>query len=78
MVELSIEISEDLRQRMKEIPGIDWSSVIAAFVSEKVFEWARLHSILDKSELTEKQALDISREINEKLAKKYKQLLSSK
>ena len=52
MAELTIELSEDLKRKMAELP-VDWSVIIAVFIREKVFEWARLRSIVDKSKLTE-------------------------
>lgn len=77
MGELIIEISEDLKQKMLEMRGIDWSRVINAFVRERISEWARLHLILDKSALTEEDAVEIGRKVNKSLAKKYKESLSS-
>ena len=78
MVELSIEISEDLKQKMSELSDVDWSRVISAFVRDKVFEWIKLRQIIKKSELTEEDALAIGRKINIGLAKGYKDLVSSK
>ncbi len=77
MGELIIEISEDLKQKMLEMRGIDWSRVINAFVRERISELARLHLILDKSALTEEDAVEIGRKVNKSLAKKYKESLSS-
>ena len=77
MTELRIEISEDLKRKMAEIP-VDWSFIITAFIREKVFEWIRLRSIVSKSEFTEKDALEIGRKVNAGLAKRYKELSSSK
>ena len=75
MAELTIELSEDLKRKMAELP-VDWSVIIAVFIREKVFEWARLRSIVDKSKLTEEDALEIGRKINAGLAKRYKELAS--
>ena len=77
MVELRIELPEDLKRKMAEIP-VDWSIIIAAFIRNKVSEWARLRSIVSKSRLTEEDALEIGRKINAGLAKRYKELKSSK
>ena len=78
MVELKIEVSEDLKQKMLELHGVDWSRVIDAFVREKISEWARLRLILNKSKLTEKDSLELGRKVNESLANKYKESLSFK
>jgi hypothetical protein len=76
MVELKIEISDDLKRKMSELP-IDWSVVISTFIREKAFEWARLRNIVDKSELSEEDALEIGRKVNKGLAKRYKKMMSS-
>jgi len=78
MIELKIEIPEDLRQQMDELSMVDWTIVISAFIRERMFEWKRLHSIVDKSELTEEEAIALGGQINKGLAKKYKELLSVK
>ena len=62
---------------MTELP-VDWSVLIPAFIREKVFEWARLRSIVNKSEMTEEDAVEIGRKVNSGLAKRYKELISSK
>jgi len=77
MTELRIDISEDLKRKMAELP-VDWSVIIATFIREKVFEWVRLRSIVNKSKLTEEDALEIGRKVNLGLAKRYKELMSSK
>ena len=77
MVELIIEIPEDLKRRMSELHGIDWERLINTFVREKVSEWARLRLIVEKSELTEKDAIELGRKVNESLAKRYKEFMSS-
>ncbi len=74
MAELRIDISDDLKRRMLEFP-IDWSVIVAAFIRERMSEWARLHSIRDKSTLTEEDALELGRKVNKSLAKRYKELI---
>jgi len=77
MTELRIDISDDLKRKMLEL-SVNWDSVIAAFIADKVSEWARLRSIALKSKLTEEGALEIGRKINEGLSQKYKKFILSK
>jgi len=77
MVELRIEISDDLKRRMSDLP-IDWSVIIASFINKKVSEWREFRTIVSKSRLTEEDALEIGRKVNKDLAKRYKELISSK
>ena len=76
MAEIKIEISDDLKNKMSGL-SMNWDSVIDSFIREKLFEWERIRSIVSKSELTEKDALELGRKVNEGLAKKYKGLVSS-
>lgn len=76
MVELKIEISDDLKRKMSGL-SINWDSIIEAIIREKVSEWARFRSIVSKSKLTEKDALELGREVNKGLAKRYKKLIPS-
>ena len=78
MAELKIEIPEDLEEKMSELHEIDWSRAINSFVRQKVSEWIRLRSIVSKSKLTEKDALEIGRKVNESMAKRYKDIISLK
>mgnify|MGYP001563536558 CR=1 FL=1 len=71
MVELRIEISDDIKQRMSEI-SIDWSIVIDTFIREKISDWTKFRSIVSKSKLTEEDALEIGKKINRGLAERYK------
>ena len=56
MVELRIEISDDLKRRMSDLP-IDWSVIIASFINKKVSEWREFRTIVSKSRLTEEEFL---------------------
>jgi len=78
MVELIINLSEDLKEKMQELPEVDWNMVVSAFIREKILEWARLRSIAGRSELTEEDALELGRLVNKGLAKKYKESVSLK
>ncbi|MEK6914175.1 MAG: hypothetical protein AABW83_00840 [Nanoarchaeota archaeon] len=69
MIELRIEISEDLKKKMLEL-STDWDSIIDTFIREKISELSRLRSIVSKSKLTEKDALELGRKVNKGLVKR--------
>ena len=77
MAELRIQISDDLKNKMSGL-SMNWDSVIDSFIREKLFEWERLRSIVSKSKLTEKDALELGRKVDEGLAKRYKEIIPSK
>jgi predicted transcriptional regulator len=77
MAEITIKISDDLKHKMEEF-SMNWDSIIDAIIRNKISEWERFRSIVSKSKLTEEDALELGKKINEGLAKRYKRLLSSK
>lgn len=77
MAKISVEISDDLKEKMLR-HSLNWDSVIDSFIRDKVSEWERFNLIVSRSKLTEEDALELGRKINEGLAKRYKKLISSK
>ena len=75
MAEFKIEISDDLKKKMSGL-SMNWDSVIDSFIREKLFEWERIRSIVSRSKLTEKDALELGRKVNEGLVKRYKNISS--
>ncbi len=77
MAELRIEIPEDLKQRISELPDVDWTLFIKKAIELKAFELELkrsrklrqllFKSIIAKSKLIEEDALEIGREINESM-----------
>jgi len=75
MTEVVVKISEDLERRMKELPVVDWSSVVRVLIRGEVSRLALLKSVVSRSKLTEKDALELGKKVNASLAKRYNKLL---
>lgn len=75
MPTLTLAIPEDLKSRMDLFPELNWSEIAREAISKKVAEYAIFKSIVEKSKLTEKDALKIGKEVNEGLYKEYKKKL---
>ena len=71
---LSVSIPEPLRERMNHLEEINWSAVARKAFEEKVQQIEFLKSIANKSQLTEKDAKEISDKINRSMAKKFRSL----
>lgn len=71
MVNITLAVSEDLKRQMDESKFINWSEVAREAIQQKVAELALFKSIVAKSKLTEKDALEIGRKINEGMYKSY-------
>ena len=74
MPTLTLAIPEDLKQEMDSLPEINWSEIARRAIAEKVAEYMLFKSIVAKSKLTEKDALELGRKVNEGLHKRYKKL----
>ena len=71
---MSVSVPEDLRTRMNLLDEVNWSAVARKAFEEKVKEIDILKKIASKSNLSVKDARDISRKINENMAKKFRSM----
>lgn len=72
MPTITLSVPEDLKQDMDESKDINWSEVAREAIRNKIVQLKILKSITSKSKLTEKDALELGRKINESLYKRYK------
>lgn len=72
MPTLTLAIPEELKKEMDSMPEINWSEVARRAISEQATEFALFKSIVSKSKLKEKDALELGRKVNEALYRKYK------
>jgi len=57
---------------MDQFPEINWSEVARKAFREKVEDLKLLKEFTSKSELTEKDALELGRKVNKALSKRYR------
>ena len=74
MPALTLAISEDLKKEMDSLPEINWSEVARRAISQEAAELKLFKSIVAKSKLTEKDALELGKKVNAGLHKRYKEL----
>lgn len=72
MPTLTLAIPEDLKEEMDSLSEFNWSKIAREAISKKVAEYKLFKSIVAKSKLTEKDALELGKKINESLYKEYK------
>ncbi len=73
MTEIKVKIPEDLKVEMDKLHYIDWSKVARDSIRKKITELSVLNSIAQKSELTEEDAIELGRDINRGIHKRYKE-----
>lgn len=71
MTNMTLAIPEDLNKVMKKHKDIKWSEVARQAIWEKARKLELMDKIVSKSKLTEKDALEIGREINIGIAKRH-------
>lgn len=72
MPTITLSVPEDLKREMDESPEMNWSEVARAAIRERVAQLSILRSIVAKSRLTEKDALELGRKINKSLHEHFK------
>ena len=75
MGELVIEIPEELREEMEELPKVNWQLVVRRSLKHELKEILELKRIISKSKLTEEDVLELSGKIDKSLSKRFKESL---
>jgi hypothetical protein len=70
---MTLAIPTELKKEMELYPEINWSVVARAAIQRKIAILREMDKLLAKSELTEEDAIRIGRQINKKVAKKYRE-----
>jgi len=71
MPTITLAISSDLKSEMDSMPEINWSEIARKAISEKITEYKLFKSIVAKSKLTEKDALEIGHKVSEGMYKAH-------
>ncbi|WP_276271980.1 hypothetical protein [Haloarcula litorea] len=65
MPSITVNVDDDLKDRMEEHPEINWSEVTRQAIQEKVETLEVMDELTSGSELTESDVADIADRINE-------------
>ena len=68
---ITLSIPEELKKEMDKSKFINWSAVAREAIREKASQLKILNSIAAKSKLTDKQAIELGREIKKAIHKRY-------
>ena len=72
MANMTLAIPDELMEKMKKFREIRWSEIARQAIENKVEIFERMNKIADKSKLTNKDVIEISKIINTNVAKKLK------
>ena len=76
MPTLTLAIPKDLKEEMESLPELNWSEIARAAILEKINEYKIFKAIVAKSKLTQRDALQIGKKVNEGLYREYKKKLN--
>ena len=71
MVTVTLSVPEDLKKKMDEFEDVNWSAVARKAFMQRIADMEFMEKIASKSTLTEKDAIELGRKVNEGLAKRY-------
>ena len=74
MPTLTLAIPKELKSKMDSLPELNWSEIARKAISKEVKEYNLFKSIVAKSKLTEKDALELGRKVNKSLHERYEKL----
>lgn len=69
---ITLSVPEELKQEMEKSKEINWSAVAREAIKDKIIQLKLFKTIVTKSKLTEKDALEIGRKINKSIHEKLK------
>lgn len=73
MTVITLSMPDELKKQMDEFKDINWSAVAREAIKNKLSQLILFKSIISKSKLTEKDALEIGRKVNASLHKRFKE-----
>lgn len=71
---LTLAIPEKLKKELKEVKGVNWSEETRQFLEDRVKRLKalkKLDELTKNTKITDKEILELSRKINEGIAKKH-------
>jgi len=70
-----VKIPKELEEDFKEVDPLLLELAVQRLIREKLEGFLKVERVVAKSKLTEKDALELGRRVNKRLAKRYEKLL---
>ena len=78
MPTLTLAVPKELKSEMDSLPELNWSEIARRAISKEINEYKLFKSIVSKSKLTEKDALELGRKVNKSLHERYEKLYKAR
>ena len=73
MVSLTLSVPEELKKEMDKHPEMNWSEIARNSIKKRLKIIKKFEEFAKDSEFTEEDALRLGKELNKKIAKRYRQ-----
>ena len=73
-MELKFKVPKELEGEVRKLSQVELSLILAGMIKSEFEKAARLKQIVSKSRLTEEQAINLGKQVNKSLHKRYKKL----
>ena len=71
MVSITLSVPQELKEEMDTHPELNWSEVARQAIREKIILLNKMDAILERSKLTEKDAIELGRKVKRGIAKRH-------
>jgi hypothetical protein len=78
MGEFVVKVPEELRVDMDEFPDVEWSVVVRKLLKAQVLRMRELKAIVAKSAFTEQDVVELSAEVDEAVARRFRAALKER
>ncbi len=73
MPSVTIAVPPELKRRMDAIDTVNWSGVARHAIERHLAQLEAFHKLTENSKMTQKDALELGRIVNEGVAKRYRE-----
>ncbi len=71
MTNITLAVPEDIKKEMEKFPEINWSVIAREAIKRRILVLKKFREFTKDSEFTEEEAVNLGRELNKSLKKKY-------
>lgn len=69
---MEISIPEDLKERMREFPAINWSHIVQDAVEKRLEQLTFMKYFASESNMTKEEAVQLGKELKKRIADRYR------
>jgi len=70
MTNITLAVPEDIKKEMEKFPEINWSVIAREAIKRRIIALRKFREFTKDSEFTEREAVDLGRELNKSLRKR--------